>query len=123
MYVYYIHTMKYIRDSSLHTTKKWKPLFHSLWPALKGSLAKVYKPCIRKNCLACARGDKHPAWMLSFTQRGRRHCLYVPLALVPAIRRAFKNGRQLEDLLYRMGPALVKEYRQIKRKSARTASK
>jgi hypothetical protein len=99
-------------NSPLHATEKWKPQFQRLWPALKGSLAKVYKPCIRKNCRACARGDKHPAWILSFTQHGRRRCLYVPLALVPAIRRALQNGRRLEDLLYRMGPALVKHYRQ-----------
>ncbi len=56
-------------------------------------------------------GDKHPAWMLSFTQRGRRRCLYVPLALVPVIRQAHKNGRRLEDLLYQVGPALLKEFR------------
>jgi hypothetical protein len=110
--------MKYLSDASLDTTQKWKPHFQALWPALKGSLAKVYKPCIRKNCPACACGDKHPAWMLSFTHQGRRRCLYVPLALVPVIRRALKNGRQLEDLLYRIGPALVKEYRQIRTKTA-----
>jgi hypothetical protein len=109
--------MQSLPDASLETTKKWKPHFQSLWPALKGSLAKVYKPCIRKNCPACARGDKHPAWMLSFTQQGRRHCLYVPLGLVPIIRRALKNGRRLEELLYRIGPALVKEYRRNRSKS------
>jgi hypothetical protein len=92
-------------------TPKWQAQFRSLWPALKGSLVKVRKPCIRKNCPACARGDKHPAWMLSFTQRGRRRCLYVPLKLVPAMRQAHKNGRRLEDLLYRVGPALLKEFR------------
>jgi hypothetical protein len=97
-------------------TQKWKHQFEALWPALKGSLAKVYKPCIRKNCRACARGDKHPAWLLSFTQRGRRRCLYVPLALAPVIRQALQNGRQLEELLYRIGPALVKEYRQNRKK-------
>jgi hypothetical protein len=96
---------------SFQTTQKWKSQFQALWPALKGSLVKVRKPCIRKNCQACARGDKHPAWMLSFTYRGRRRCLYVPLALVPAIRRAHKNGRRVEDLLYRVGPALLKEFR------------
>jgi hypothetical protein len=95
----------------LSATQKWKPQFQALWPALKGSLTKVYKPCIRKNCPACARGDKHPAWMLNFTQKKRRRCLYVPLALVPTIRQALKNGRQLEELLYRMAPTLVKEYR------------
>ena len=114
---YYIHTSM---NASLHTSQKWKPQFQALWPALKGSLAKVYKPCIRKHCPACARGDKHPAWILSFTQRGRRRCLYVPLALVPQIRAALKNGRRLEELLYRFGPALVKEYRELRAKSSKT---
>lgn len=93
------------------TIQKWRSQFQVLWPALKGTLVRVRKPCIRKNCLACARGDKHPAWMLSFTYHRRRHCLYVPLALVPTIRKAHQNGQRLEDLLYRMGPALLKEFR------------
>ena len=101
----------------LSATQKWQPQFTALWPALKGSLARVYKPCIRKNCPACARGDKHSAWLLTFTQRGRRCCLYVPLALVPVIRQALQNGRHLEQLLYRVGPALVKEYRQHRKKT------
>jgi len=96
---------------SFKTTQKWETQFQALWPALKGSLVKVYKPCIRKNCRACARGGKHPAWMLNLTHRGRRRCLYVPLALVLVIRQAHKNGRRLEDLLYRVGPALLKEFR------------
>jgi hypothetical protein len=106
-------------DPVFKTTTKWKTHFQALWPALKGSLVKVRKPCIRKNCRACARGDKHPAWMLSFTHRGRRHCLYVPVALVPLIRAAHNNGRQVEDLLYRVGPALLKEFRR-KRRNHRT---
>jgi hypothetical protein len=96
---------------SFQTTQKWQAQFQALWPALKGSLNKVHKPCIRKNCPACARGDKHSAWVLSFTHQGRRRCLYVPLELVPTIRQAHKNGRRLEDLLYRVGPALLKEFR------------
>jgi hypothetical protein len=83
----------------------------SLWPALKGSLAKVRKPCVRPNCPACARGDKHPAWIFTVSQKGRRRCLYVPEALVPAIRLALRNGRRLEELLSRMGPAFVQAYR------------
>jgi hypothetical protein len=92
-------------------TQKCQQQIQALWPALKGSLAKVYTPCIRKQCAACARGDQHPAWHLSFTQRGRRRCLYVPLALVPVIRQALRNGRQIETLLYRMAPALIEQYR------------
>jgi hypothetical protein len=85
--------------------------FLPLWPALKGSLALVHKPCIRPNCLACARGDKHPNYLLAFTQKGQRRCLYVPGDMVPALKRALENGRRIERLLYEMGPALLQEYR------------
>ena len=81
------------------------------WPALKGSLAQVYKPCIRPQCPVCARGDKHPNYLLTFTSHGRRRCLYVPKAMVPLLKRALKNGRRMEQLLYEMGPALLREYR------------
>ncbi len=82
-----------------------------LWPALKGSLALVRKPCIRPNCRACARGNKHPNYLLAFTQKGRRRCLYVPRAMVPLLKRALQNGRRIERLLYAMGPSLLREYR------------
>jgi hypothetical protein len=82
-----------------------------LWPALKGSLALVRKPCIRPNCPACARGDKHPNYLLAFTQKGQRRCLYVPEDMVPVLKRALENGRRIEQLLYEMGPALLAEYR------------
>ena len=81
------------------------------WPALKGSLALVYKPCVRPNCPACARGDKHPNHLLAFTQKGRRRCLYVPKPMVAVIQQALQNGRRIEQLLYEMGPALLREYR------------
>lgn len=81
------------------------------WPALKGSLALVYKPCIRPNCALCARGQKHPNYLLAFTQKGRRRCLYVPKAMVPVLKQALKNGRRIEQLLYGMGPALLQQYR------------
>ncbi len=89
-------------------------LWHQLqgcWPALKGSLALVYKPCIRPNCPTCARGKKHPNYLLAFTDEGRRRCLYVPSAMVSTIRGALKNGRRIEQLLYQMGPALLDQYR------------
>jgi hypothetical protein len=90
-------------------------LFHdqllALWPAIKGSLAEVRKPCIRPHCPLCARGDKHPNYLLAYTNQGRRRCLYVPKAMVPVLERALENGRQIEQLLYRMGPALLKEFR------------
>ena len=83
----------------------------SFWPAIKGSLAKVHKPCIRPNCAACARGDKHPAFILSFTDQGRRRCMYVPAEMVPRLRQALQNGKALETLLYGLGPELLRQYR------------
>jgi hypothetical protein len=82
-----------------------------LWPAIKGSLAEVRKPCIRPNCPACARGDKHAAFILSFTDQGRRRCMYVPAELVPRLRQALRNGKALEALLYELGPELLRRYR------------
>jgi len=95
-----------------HAIQKWQRQITSLWPAAKGSLAQVYKPCIRPHCPACARGAKHPAWLFSFTWQGRRRVMYVPLALVSHLRQALKNGRKLENLLYRNGSQLIKAYRQ-----------
>ncbi len=88
----------------------WKKL-QNCWPAIKGSLALVHKPCIRPNCRACASGKKHPNYLLAFTDKGRRRCLYVPAQMVPTLKRALQNGRRIEQLLYQMGPALLEEYR------------
>jgi len=90
----------------------------SLWPPLKGSLAFVKKPCIRKNCPACARGDKHPAWIFSFTQDRRRRCMYVPKDLVPLLRQGLQNGRRLEQRLFALGPDLLRAHRPARTKPA-----
>ena len=81
-----------------------------LWPAFKGSLAQVRKPCIRPHCAACARGDNHPAFILSFTDKGRRRCMYVPAQLVPQFQQALRNGKALEALLYQLGPEFLRAY-------------
>ena len=90
----------------------------ALWPPLKGSLVLVKKSCIRKNCPACARGDKHPAWIFSFTDGNRRRCMYVPKDLVPLLRQGLQNGRRLEQLLFGVGPDLLRAHRQQRPKHA-----
>jgi hypothetical protein len=100
-----------LNDSSAQ--KLFRDKLLALWPAIKGSLAQVRKPCIRPNCPVCARGHKHPNFLLSFTDQGRRRCLYVPKAMVPILERALENGRQIEKLLYQLGPALLKEFRAL----------
>src|SRR3990172_1826287 len=80
----------------------------ALWPVLKGSLCEVAKPCIRPHCPACAKGDKHPAFLWTFTEAGRRRCLYVPAPLVPLVRQGLENGRRLEARLTALGPAWLR---------------
>lgn len=103
--------MKRKKDLTVRVPQRlWRKL-QTCWPALKGSLALVYKPCIRPHCRACASGQKHPNYLLAFTQKGQRRCLYVPTAMVAVLKAALENGRRIEQLLYEMGPALLEEYR------------
>lgn len=106
-----------MQDDAATANEKWKQQLAPLWPAIKGSLAKVYKPCIRKSCPACARGDKHPAWLLSFTAAGKRKTMYVPLAMVPTMKKALANGRKIEQILYKVGPELLKRHREMAEKT------
>jgi len=92
----------------------------ALWPALKGSLSEVRKPCIRPNCPACLRGDKHPAFLFSFVEKGRRRCMYVPAELVPLLREGLENGRKLEALLTEVGPTLLRLYREDRAAKTKT---
>ena len=104
------------RSSSPARRAFWQAV-RRLWPVAKGSLALVRKPCIRTNCRACQEGRKHPAFIFSFFQEGRRHCRYVPRDLVPVLRRAIANGRKLERLILRVGLEAIQEHRRKREKS------
>jgi len=83
----------------------------ALWPVAKGSLAEVRKPCARPRCARCARGEKHPAFIFTFLEQGRRRCMHVPRELAPVVRRAIENGRRLEEAIGRAGVEVILEYR------------
>jgi hypothetical protein len=108
----YTILMRRSTSAQLDPEKLFLQQLTNLWPAIKGSIAQVRKTCLRPHCQACARGDKHPAFILSFTQSGKRRCMYVPKDLVPLIERALHNGRQIESLLYQLGPMLLQQHRQ-----------
>ncbi len=100
----------------------WDKETAGLWPVVKGSLVKVKKPCIRPSCAACQAGRKHPAWLFSYSEGGQRRCMYVPLEMVKTMKQAVKNGRRLEQLLFRMGPSLLNEYRHAVKTKAKSPS-
>jgi hypothetical protein len=82
-----------------------------LWPAAKGSVAEVRKPCARPGCKACAEGRKHRAFILGYKDGGKRRCLYVPEEQVVVLRAAIANGRRIEQLLSQGGAEMVKAAR------------
>ena len=86
-----------------------------LWPAAKGSVAEIRKPCVRPGCQACAEGRKHRAFILSYKDGTRRRCLYVPAQKVEALRRAIANGRRIERLLSQAGAQMVIAHRHRKK--------
>ena len=79
----------------------------NLWPAAKGSVAEVYKPCTRSGCRACAQGHGHRAFIFSHKDGNRRRCLYVPANKVDALRKAVANGRRIEELLSKAGRRII----------------
>jgi hypothetical protein len=83
----------------------------SVWPLAKGSLARVRKPCIRPDCQTCKTGVKHEAFIFVFSKSGKRRCRYVPQELVPVLRNAIENGRNLQKLISELGEELIKDYR------------
>lgn len=87
-----------------------------LWPVAKGSLTEIAKPCVRPACSACQRGERHPAVIFTYRKAGTQHCLYVPRAFVPRLRRAIDNGRRLERRLVAVGEALVFAHRRARTK-------
>ncbi|MBI3291352.1 MAG: hypothetical protein HYZ73_00855 [Elusimicrobia bacterium] len=85
-----------------------------LWPVAKGSLTEIAKPCVRPACPACQRRERHPAVIFTYRQAGKQHCRYVPRALVPRLRRAIGNGRQIERRLVALGEALIFAHRRAR---------
>lgn len=118
--IYYTYDMPSASPFDSQVRKQFHGQLSALWPVLKGCLSEVRKPCIRPNCPACARGDKHRAFIFSFTQEGRRRCMYVPAQLVPLLQQGLENGRKLEALLSEMGPRLLRLYRQERAKTPKT---
>lgn len=82
-----------------------------LWPAAKGSLSHVRKPCTRPDCPACKAGRRHPVWLFSGRLAGRRVCAYVPPARVATLRQALARGRRVEALLVQAALALLAQDR------------
>jgi hypothetical protein len=117
-----IHVYYHIYMGEAETTTDVRRWFvqavRDLWPVAVGSLSLRKGPCIRPNCPACASGEGHSSYALYGRRGNRRFSIYVPEKLVPDVRAAIQNGRELQELINEAGvryvSALKRRYSQSK---------
>ena len=86
-------------ESSADVQQWFRDHAANLWPAALGSLSLRRSPCIRENCEACLKGEKHPSHFLYVRMKGKRISIYIPDELVPAVQQSLDNGRELQEML------------------------
>jgi hypothetical protein len=95
------------KESPADVQRWFDGVIRRLWPVAIGSLSLRKGPCIRPNCPACASGEGHSSHALYGRQGERRFSIYVPERLVPEVRAAIQNGRQLQELVNDAGVRYV----------------
>ena len=87
------------KESSIDVQQWFQNHAANLWPAALGSLSLRRSSCIRENCEACLKGEKHPIYFLYVRTKGKRLSIYIPDELVPDVQKSLDNGRELQELL------------------------
>ena len=72
---------------------------HSLHPFVRGSVVLLRRPCTYKNCRKCKTGQKHPAWYLSTSIKGKTTLLYLPRSSVKPMKTAAHTYKQTKKLI------------------------
>jgi hypothetical protein len=95
--------------SDAHHLRRWfSEAVRKYWPVATGSLSLRKGPCIRENCPACASGKGHSSYALYGRRKGRRFSIYIPEELVPQVRAAIRNGRNMQELINEAGVRYVR---------------
>jgi len=100
-------------SSDAHDLRRWfSEAVRKYWPVATGSLSLRKGPCIRSNCPACASGKGHSSYALYGRRKGRRFSIYIPEELVPQVRTAIRNGRNMQELINEAGVRYVRALKQ-----------
>jgi hypothetical protein len=92
------------RNESPEEVELWfQEAIRELWPVAAGSLSFRKSPCIRPHCSLCESGRGHSTYALYGKKGKRRFSIYVPEELAPDVRRAIRNGRNLQQLIAEAG--------------------
>jgi len=66
---------------------------------LRGSVVLMKRKCTYPGCRKCATGQRHPTWVLTYSQAGKTRTVYLGRQRVAAARQLVRNYRQLTQLL------------------------
>jgi hypothetical protein len=78
---------------------------------MEGTLCRVQRP-----------GRKPPAWQLTFKQAGKTRTVYVPVELVPEVRKWTKEFKRLKELVRkvtRQSLAIIRRHVAVRRAESR----
>jgi len=88
-------------------------------PVLTASLSLVHKRCGQPGCSCHHGGPRHPAWHLSYKEKGKTRTVYVPLDLLDQVQSWVAEHKRIKALLAEINQlalALVKGHTQHHRR-------
>jgi len=97
--IWHTYHMPNRNESSIEVQQWFQNHAANLWPAALGSLSLRRSPCIRENCEACLKGEKHSSYFLYARIKGKRLSIYIPDELVSEVQKSLDNGRELQEML------------------------
>jgi len=66
---------------------------------LRGSVVLMKRKCTYPGCRKCAAGERHPTWVLTYSQAGKTRTVYLGTQRVAAARQLVRNYQQVTRLL------------------------
>lgn len=89
------------------------------------ALTHIERKCGNPNC-RCAGGEKHPAWLLTFKEKGKTKSLYVPVKLVSEVQKWSKEAKWLKKTIQEVNELqrqIIRQHVQTKRAENRGKAK
>lgn len=88
-----------------------------LSPFLTDSFCLIGRKCGNLTC-ACVTGEKHPAWIVTYKEKGKTRSLYVPVDLVPVVSKWAKEAKWLKQQIQEINQIqkdIIRQYVATKR--------
>lgn len=98
-----VHLYMNRRETPEDVRRWFREATRDLWPIAVGSLSLRKSPCIRERCQLCEAGQGHSSYALYGRNRNQRFSIYVPDDLAADLKKAIRNGRNLQNLMTEAG--------------------